>query len=70
MLILSNGRAFKFENGKFKFLDISSGEGNVIINCFHNYFGSLNTTKTHIKKFTIIFNKLGFVKYFGYFFKI
>ena len=49
MLILSNGRAFKFENGKFKFLDISSGEGNVIINCFHNYFGSLNTTKTHIK---------------------
>ena len=48
MLISSNGRAFKFKNGNFKFVDISSGEGNVIINCFHNYFGSLNTTKTHI----------------------
>ena len=49
MLISSNGRAFKFENGNFKFVDISSGEGNTIINCFHNYFGSLNTTKTHIQ---------------------
>ena len=44
MLILSNGKAFKFENGNFKFVDISSGEGNAITNCFHNYFGSLNTT--------------------------
>ena len=56
MLISSNGRAFEFENGNFKFVDISSGEGNVIINCFHNYFGSLNTTKTHIQILIFSFN--------------
>ena len=51
MLISSNGRAFKFKNGNFKFVDISSEEGNVIINCFHNYFGSLNTAKNNIINF-------------------
>ena len=48
IIISSSGRAFKFEHGNFKFVDISSGEGNGIINCFHSYFGSLNTDKTHI----------------------